>query len=111
MKSEVGRGMWGRGGRRKEDNLLLSLSLSLQDLCKTLAGNVCPVLTITEFSGEGRGEEEEEVRRRKGVVITGRVHPGESNSSWMMEGVLHFLTSTSPHAKVHLTLVPSEGRG
>lgn len=26
VKSEVGRGMWGRGGRGKEDNLLLSLS-------------------------------------------------------------------------------------
>lgn len=94
--SGVGQGK--RGG--EEDNTLLSR----QELCRTLAGNVCPVLTITEFGGEGREEEREEVRRRKGVVITGRVHPGESNSSWMMEGLVRFLTSSSPHAKVPLML-------
>ena len=30
--------------------------------------------------------------RRKGVVITARVHPGESVGSWMMKGALDFLT-------------------
>ena len=33
--------------------------------------------------------------RRKGVVITARVHPGESVSSWMMKGTLDFLTDPS----------------
>lgn len=35
-----------------------------------------------------------------GVVITARVHPGETNSSWMMEGLIDFLTSESEHAMV-----------
>lgn len=32
---------------------------------------------------------------RKGIVLTARVHPGESVGSWMMRGVLYFLTD--PH--------------
>ena len=33
------------------------------------------------------------------VVLTGRVHPGETNSSWIMEGILNFLTGDSPEAE------------
>jgi murein tripeptide amidase MpaA len=40
----------------------------------------------------------ETLPKRKGVVITARVHPGESNGSWMMKGVLNFLTNTEDPA-------------
>ncbi len=42
----------------------------------------------------------EEWSDRMGVVFTSRVHPGETNSSWMMEGIIEFLTSEHKHAKV-----------
>jgi hypothetical protein len=33
-------------------------------------------------------------------VVSARVHPGESNSSWMMKGVIDFLTGPSLDAKI-----------
>ncbi|KAG1662144.1 hypothetical protein FOA52_011017 [Chlamydomonas sp. UWO 241] len=48
-------------------------------LCSSLAGNVVDVLTITSPGSA------EAVRRRRGVIISSRVHPGESNASWMMK--------------------------
>ena len=47
---------------------------------------------------------EEEWSDRMGVVMSARVHPGESNSSWMMQGVIEFLTSEHKQAKVHFCL-------
>jgi len=64
-------------------------------LCQTLAGNNCDLLTITSFGGDP-----ESLRHRRGVVVTGRVHPGESNASWMMKGTLDFLTGSSLDAKI-----------
>ncbi|KAK3260044.1 hypothetical protein CYMTET_30984, partial [Cymbomonas tetramitiformis] len=64
-------------------------------LCQTLAGNNCDLLTITSFGGDP-----ESLRRRKGVVLSARVHPGETNASWMMKGTLDFLTGPSLDAKI-----------
>jgi hypothetical protein len=40
-----------------------------------------------------------ELSTRLGVVITARVHPGESNSSWICHEILNFLTGGSVEAK------------
>ena len=40
------------------------------------------------------------MQQRKAVVLTARVHPGETNASWMMKGFLDFLLSGSKEAKV-----------
>lgn len=33
------------------------------------------------------------------VVLTARVHPGESNASWVLKGTLEFLCSSDPVAE------------
>lgn len=47
--------------------------------CQTLAGNGVDLLTISDF------ENPKGMKSRKGVVVTARVHPGESNASWVMK--------------------------
>jgi len=62
-------------------------------MCKTLAGNDCEMLIITNFYSW-----EEDIAERSAIIITARVHPGESNSSFIMEGILEFLVSNDPNA-------------
>ena len=38
--------------------------------------------------------------KKQGVVLTSRIHPGESNASLMMKGVIDFLISEDPQAKL-----------
>jgi hypothetical protein len=62
-------------------------------LCTTLAGNRCDVLTITE-----RTEGAVESKYKPGIIVSGRIHPGESNSSYMIHGIIDFLLSDSSDA-------------
>ena len=48
-----------------------------------------PMLTITDF-----GHSKHEELRKKVIILTGRVHPGESNGSWIVHGIIKFLLST-----------------
>lgn len=64
-------------------------------LCDTLAGNVCDLITITAFNSDSAV-----LRARRSVVISARVHPGESNASWVMKGMLDYLTGPSLDARI-----------
>eukprot|EP00747_Dinoflagellata_sp_TGD_P064225 gnl/TRDRNA2_/TRDRNA2_153809_c1_seq1.p1 gnl/TRDRNA2_/TRDRNA2_153809_c1~~gnl/TRDRNA2_/TRDRNA2_153809_c1_seq1.p1 ORF type:complete len:878 (-),score=143.06 gnl/TRDRNA2_/TRDRNA2_153809_c1_seq1:50-2368(-) len=64
-------------------------------LCETLAGNACDLVTITSFTDDLAA-----LRSRRAVVITARVHPGESNASWVMKGMLDYLTGASLDARI-----------
>ena len=37
---------------------------------------------------------------KKYVVVSARVHPGESNASWMLKGLVDFITGDSKEANV-----------
>nr|XP_060611864.1 cytosolic carboxypeptidase 4 [Anolis sagrei ordinatus] len=69
-----------------------------QTLCHTLGGNPCPLLTITAMPESERSHDMEEFRERPYVMLVARVHPGESNASWVMKGTLEFLLSRDPTA-------------
>lgn len=52
-----------------------------QVLCNTLSGNEVPIITVTSANTA-------DVDKRPIIFLTGRVHPGETNSSWVMKGML-----------------------
>lgn len=66
-------------------------------LCYTLGGNRCELLTITEACDESLGGTVP-IEDRPYIVLSARVHPGESNSSWVMKGALDFLISDDSDA-------------
>ncbi|CAF3587047.1 unnamed protein product [Rotaria sordida] len=72
-------------------------------LCRTLAGNSVYLLTITSPTttiNPTNVSTSSEQQMKKGVVVTARVHPGETNASWMMKGLLDFLLSDSADAQL-----------
>ena len=62
-------------------------------LCKSLAGNDVDMLIVTNFASIP-----EDIAVRKAIILSARVHPGESNASWMMQGVIEFLVSDNEKA-------------
>ena len=63
-------------------------------LTKTLAGNDCEMVIITNFISRP-----EEIAVRRAVILTSRVHPGESNASLIMQGTLEYLVSEDEGAR------------
>ncbi|XP_061101791.1 cytosolic carboxypeptidase 4-like isoform X2 [Conger conger] len=70
-----------------------------QSLCSSLGGNPCPLVTITACPPSRSWSHLYQLRNRPYVVLTARVHPGESNASWVMKGTLEFLCSGDPVAE------------
>ena len=62
-------------------------------LCKSLAGNDVEMLIVTNFTSVP-----EEIAVRKTIILTSRVHPGESNASYMIKGVIDYLISEDENA-------------
>ena len=53
-------------------------------------------MTITSKDNDPKSKNS---KLKKGVFLSARVHPGESNASWMMKGVIDFLISDNPNAQ------------
>ncbi|XP_012227413.1 cytosolic carboxypeptidase 1-like isoform X2 [Linepithema humile] len=64
-----------------------------ETLCETLNGNENPVLTITSPDSK-----DNPIHDRKIIFLTSRVHPGESNASWVMHGTMETLLGDSQYA-------------
>ncbi|KAJ3145766.1 Cytosolic carboxypeptidase 1, partial [Irineochytrium annulatum] len=60
-----------------------------QTLCLTEGGNEVELLTITAF--DKASVEAVPLSERVYIFLTSRVHPGESNSSFIIQGVIRFL--------------------
>eukprot|EP00929_Paragymnodinium_shiwhaense_P080019 TRINITY_DN41709_c0_g1_i1.p1 TRINITY_DN41709_c0_g1~~TRINITY_DN41709_c0_g1_i1.p1 ORF type:complete len:1670 (+),score=248.12 TRINITY_DN41709_c0_g1_i1:174-5183(+) len=67
-----------------------------QTLCQSVAGVPCEVLEVTDPRANAVVQPG---CARPVAVVTARVHPGEANSSWMMQGFLQFICSSLPEAK------------
>ncbi|XP_048341891.1 cytosolic carboxypeptidase 2 isoform X2 [Sphaerodactylus townsendi] len=74
---------------------LRSQYCKLRPLCNSLAGNTVYLLTITNPSKSAAA-----AAAKKAVVLSARVHPGETNSSWVMRGFLDFILSDSLDAQL-----------
>ncbi|NXH18810.1 CBPC2 carboxypeptidase, partial [Bucco capensis] len=64
----------------------------VRPLCHSLAGNAVYLLTITSPSSGAAA--------KRAVVLSARAHPGESAGSWAMVGLLDFLLSGHPDARL-----------
>ncbi|EAY17568.1 Clan MC, family M14, Zinc carboxypeptidase-like metallopeptidase [Trichomonas vaginalis G3] len=67
-------------------------SLKSEILCETAGGRECPILTLEEEGGIPSSE-------KPYIFITARIHPGESNSSYLMRGFMQHLLNDSPESK------------
>jgi len=52
------------------------------------------MLIVTNFYSDP-----EDIAQRKAIILTGRVHPGETNASWIVEGLIDYLVSNDEGAK------------
>ena len=75
-------------------------------LCRTLSGINVPILTITSIKNKeefteyhnkdiDKRTERNKLSKKSVVIVTARIHPGETYGSFMMEGFLRSITSSS----------------
>ncbi|KAH8606344.1 putative Zinc carboxypeptidase [Trypanosoma vivax] len=105
-----------------------SVLFSVQQLCCTPGGLPVPIITLTASESRGNcatnegsstglldtgtdggklkretlncttTEEFKPIRERPVCIVTARVHPGESNASWMMRGLMSLILSDQEHS-------------
>lgn len=78
---------------KKENRINMKDKIRKTELCKSLAGNSMDLVIITNFESD-----DQDIAQRQAIIITGRVHPGESNSSFIVQGILDFLVSDTETA-------------
>ncbi|XP_077292800.1 cytosolic carboxypeptidase 1-like [Arctopsyche grandis] len=76
-------------------NLPPNVYFRAEPLCSSLNNNEVPLLTIT-----GQETINNPIQDREIIFLTSRVHPGESNASWVMEGTLKQLLDNSSTSEI-----------
>lgn len=66
--------------------------IKIETLCQTLGGRDCPLITITSNNSKIPLED------RLYICVTARIHPGESNGSYIMHGFIDRLLSCTDAA-------------
>lgn len=79
--------------RRETEDFLIA-----QNMCATQCGNATPLLTITTLRRDGVACSAEEIAQRSMCVVSARVHPGESNASFMAKGLIEYLLADTEAA-------------
>lgn len=69
--------------------------LKRTQMCRTIAGNSVEMLIITNLEST-----QDEIAERSAIIISSRVHPGESNASFIVEGFIKFLMSNEEEAVI-----------
>ena len=64
-------------------------------MCRSIAGNPVDLLIITNLESS-----QDAIAERPAIVISSRVHPGESNASFIMEGIIEYLMSNDMVAQI-----------
>ena len=77
--------------------------VNIQELCKTISGKTCHLVTITT---------PENIKDKPIIFLSARVHPGESNASHIMRGIIQFLASNTEVAQnlrnsINFKIIPS----
>ena len=65
----------------------------ITELGKSLGGLSIPLIIITNFNWS-----KETMNNKRIVLMCSRVHPGETNASWITHGIIDYLLSDSPIA-------------
>ncbi|XP_047512223.1 cytosolic carboxypeptidase 4-like isoform X3 [Pieris napi] len=73
--------------------LPLNTYLRVEALCYSINGNEVPVLTVSAEDTPSNPVVDREI-----IFLTARVHPGESNASWVMDGTLGYLLADTTAA-------------
>lgn len=68
-------------------------------LCKTLSGATCEMVTITSEISIYNELKKGSISEKKAVFFIGRVHPSESPSSFIIQGLINFLIGKSFEAR------------
>jgi len=57
--------------------------LKRTQMCRTIAGNSVEMLIITNLDSS-----QDDIAERGAIIVSSRVHPGESNASFIVEGFI-----------------------